>query len=259
VIHNYHTNAFLMPGYATKGMTKQHGARLVERFVKGDYGMATPSELAANIEARKNGGEIVGRYFLNDNRWVLWGAVAAAGADPDLSPGYILHEKEYRDGWHRDGSQMKPAPDHPTKALFDTSDDPDVTIVAGGAPKTQSRKLQEQNIQIGHNPEKTHIALITNERRYVWPVEVVPSIAAGLRACADGDPFPEVSKGMVFAGAQDQTLVAVSDTPARARFTNSNGEATMEIDQATWSFMQPPHRARELADGLEETLRAMAA
>jgi hypothetical protein len=264
MIPNFHTNAFLMPGYATKGMTKKHGSRLVERFVKGDYGMATPSELAANMEAKKNGGELVGRYFLNDERWVLWGTVAAAGAEPDVSPGYILHEKEYRDGWHKWRSEdgpITPAPDHPTKVLFDTSTDPDVTIVAGGSSApAPSGKLEMQSLQIGYNAEKTHVALITKDRRYVWPVDVVPSIAAGLRACADGDAFPEVSKGMVFAATKDQTLVAVSDTPARARFTNNaDGEAVMEIDQTAWSFMQPPHRARDLADGLEKTLRDMAA
>jgi hypothetical protein len=242
-------------------MTKRQGSRLVERFVKGDYGMATPSELAANMEARRNGGEIVGRYFLNEERWVLWGTVAAAGAEPDVSPILILHEKEHRDDWHKwrpGDAPMKPAADHPTKVLFDTSDDPDVTIFSPGMPHSGLQKPVPQHIQIGHNPEKTHIVLITSERKYVWPVDVVPSIAAGLRACADGDPFPEVSKGMVFA-VQDKDLVSISDTPARARFTNANGQAAMEIDQSAWSFMQPPHRARELADGLEETLRAIAA
>jgi hypothetical protein len=119
-------------------------------------------------------------------------------------------------------------------------------------------KWVPQHIQICHDPEKTFVGLISNQRRYAWPVDVVPSIIAGLRACADGDPFPEVSKGMVFA-VKNHTLVSVSDSSATAHYANINGEAAMQIDQPEWSFLQPPHRARELADGLEETLRKMAA
>jgi hypothetical protein len=247
-----------MPGYATKGMTKRQGSRLIERFVKGDYGMATLSELTANWEAKKNGGELIGRYALNHERWVLWGTVAAAGAEPDVSLGYILHEKEHRDGWHKwkpGDAPVERAPDHPTKVLFDTSDDPDVTIVAGnGSALAATRTPEPQHIQIGYNTEKTHVVLITKEREYVWSVDVVPRVIAGLRACADGDQFPEISKGLVFA-SPDKNLVSVSDTPARARFINTvGGEAAMEIDQPNWSFMQPPLRARDLANGLEKTL-----
>ena len=123
---------------------------------------------------------------------------------------------------------------------------------------TPNLKPVKQYLQIGYNPEKTKVVLITNDRQYVWPRDVVPSIVAGLRACADGDPFPEVSKGLVFA-VTSKNLISVSDTPAQARYTNdANDEAVMEVEQSRWSYLQPPHRARELANGLEETLRAMA-
>jgi hypothetical protein len=115
---------------------------------------------------------------------------------------------------------------------------------------------QRQNIRIGFNPEKTHVALLTNDREYKWPVEMMPSIVAGLRACADGDIFPDASKGMVFAATTDPSSsdpkIGLSDAPAIARFANEGGEATMIIDCPTWAYVMPRHEARRMTAQPEE-------
>ena len=255
------TTAFLMPGYAKIGMTKQQGGRLVERFLKGDYGMATPSEAAGNIEAKKNGGEMIGRYFLNDERWILCGMVAATGGDYDMSPGCILHEKEYRDSWHKwqpGDADLEPAADHPTKVLFDTTGDPDVTIFPGatGPTKVDVKNLRKQNVQIriGRTPGgELVLNLKTEGADYWWPLGVAQQLADGLRACADGDPLPAVGGGYVFA-AKGKTLVAITDKPVRIGYVR----AGIEIE-ADMSFTQRPQAARELADGIEEALRELPA
>jgi hypothetical protein len=260
MIPNY-TNGAILPGYATKGMTKKQGSRLVERFVRGDYGMATPSEIAGNIAAKKNGGELIGRYFLNEERWVLWGTVGAAGAEPDVSPILILHEKEHRDGWHKwqpGEPAPQPAADHPTKVLFDTSNDPDVTIFSGNGPtRIDESNLRKQNtqIRIGRAPDGTMVLnLKTAGADYYWALDEAQRLADGLRACADGDPLPLDAGGYVFA-AKGHTLVGLTDKPVKIAGYRRD---SVEID-AGMSFLQRPQAAREMAGCIEQALRELTA
>jgi hypothetical protein len=125
-------SGFIMPGYATRALTRSEQCKLVERFMSGDFGVATMSELAANEEAFKRGGEVVGRYLFKAHEWILWGRVAAPGTAPDHEPGLLLHAMEYRDGWHRGPEHMKVGDDHPHEWLIDkpAPDEPRVTIMA---------------------------------------------------------------------------------------------------------------------------------
>jgi hypothetical protein len=124
--------AFIMPGYATRALTRPEKCKLIERFMHADFGVATASELAGNREAFKRGGEIIGRYLFKAHEWVIWGRVAAAGAPPDYEHGLLLHATEYRDDWHRGPDHMKVGADHPTEWLIDkpAPDEPRVTIMA---------------------------------------------------------------------------------------------------------------------------------
>jgi hypothetical protein len=140
-----------------------------------------------------------------------------------MSPGCLLREKEYRDGWHKwkpGDADLQPASDHPSKVLFDTSGDVDITIFprASGTTRIDESKLRKQNtqIRIGRTPGgELVLNLKTEDADYHWPLDMAQRLAEGLRACADGDPLPEVSGRYVFA-PKGRTLVAITDTPVHA-------------------------------------------
>src|SRR5262245_13075822 len=126
--------AFIMPGYATIALTKREQQRLTERFMKKDFGVATLTEKVNNAGAFKRGGEIVGRYLFKGHEWVVWCKVAAPSAKPDLSPGYLLHAKEYRDNWHLGPKRMTVGDDYPTERLHDEDQGHDITITTADDP-----------------------------------------------------------------------------------------------------------------------------
>ena len=238
-------SAFTIPGYATRALTRSEQGKLIERFMHADFGVATLGEVAANAEALKRGGEIVGRYLFKAHEWVVWGRVAAPDAEPDHTPGLILHATEYRDGWHRGEEHMVAGPDHPTEQLHDEIGGPKVTIMAPQAP--------EVHIEVQRH--KTDIVLRAAGHEFAWPIAAVPAIAAGLRACADGDPAPAGCNGMVFARG-DRVAVTCQPATAPLGFLAGVGLTVVVVQGGLsgtepWTYIMRKVDARGMADAIE--------
>jgi hypothetical protein len=257
MIYGMRPYAFIMPGHATVALNSSEQAKLTERFMTGDFGIASFTEKAANRQALRRGGEIVGRYLFKGETWVAWGKIAAPRAAPDLSPGYLLHWREYRDKWHLGPEHMKIGPDYPPRPPKEEREgnEPNITIMA--CPD----EPEEERLQIGYTEDNSQIVMRTAEHTYSWQIDMMTGIITGLRAAAAGDPFPAMAHGMV-ACAEKRLIpnqptiefdgVTLSDPPGVPSYENVGGKAAMVIDCKSMSYLMPKYETLRLADGFEE-------
>jgi hypothetical protein len=140
-----------------------------------------------------------------------------------MSPGCLLREKEYRDGWHKwkpGDADLQPASDHPSKVLFDTSGDVDITIFprASGTTRIDESKLRKQNtqIRIGRTPGgELVLNLKTEDADYHWPLDMAQRLAEGIACVRRWRSFAG-GVGALRVRTQGRTLVAITDTPVHA-------------------------------------------
>jgi hypothetical protein len=268
---------FITSGRVNDALKIESRQRLVERFMRKDFGHASFVEQTSNRRAFREGGEVIGKYQQGGATWVAWAEVAGESGPPNLEPGMLMHYTEWKEGWHKAKPPEGWSPSASDRIERDDDDDePDITIVAAKNDlwKERAEPVRQPHMQptkMGYSPDKKRVAFLTSRKEYSWPTELVPGIIEGLRqAATDGVKFPASAHGMVLlinpgevATIRDgqpldvgNGLIALSAEAASANLVHAGVAAAASFDLKS-SWMMPKHEARRMADAFEETLREM--
>lgn len=98
-------------------------------------------------------------------------------------------------------------------------------------------------ISVATDEAMTKVAVLTPKRDYVWPIDKATTLAAGLRAVAEGKPGVQAG-GFIFPVGN---LVGLTDQPARIM---PLGDDAYQID-AEATYVTTPREAKWLADSLD--------
>jgi hypothetical protein len=245
---------FLVVGRAYDDLGEKEQQRLMRRFRHKDFGIATLTEKANNLDAMRKGGEVIGRYQSGGETYVIWASGTFDATD--TSPGFIAHLDDFNkdDGAIRE--ICRKANEEVTKKLKEE---------ASSKPQ-KMRKMAMQDTDMGYSKDKETVFFRTAEREYRWPTKLMPGIIEGLRQAADGVALPAgahnlvrfIKKGDLVTDAVDinEDAVTLTAQPAIDQFTMSGGNPALASDLDNPRVM-PVREALRIADALEEVLQAM--